>query len=108
MRSVGDFRRFDVEQLKRPRNLRCRLDQSLRKPESAQSDYYPVAVALTAFTLVERVVLNALDKNRGRPDVRAFGDSFCHRLGDNRSTLDGPQGFFIAARDGEIKGRPAL
>ena len=34
MRSVGGFRRFDVEQLKRPRHLRSRSDQSRRKPES--------------------------------------------------------------------------
>ena len=35
MRSVGGFRRFDVEQLKRPRHLPSRSDQSRRKPESA-------------------------------------------------------------------------
>jgi len=35
MRLVGRFRRFDVEQLKRPRHLRSRSDRSRRKPESA-------------------------------------------------------------------------
>src|SRR4029077_7074511 len=35
MRSVGGFRRFDVEQLKRPGPLRSRSDRSRRKPESA-------------------------------------------------------------------------
>lgn len=35
MRSVGGFRRFDVERFKRPRHLRSRSDQSRRKPESA-------------------------------------------------------------------------
>ena len=35
MRSVGGFRRFDVEPLKRARHLRSRSDQSRRKPESA-------------------------------------------------------------------------
>ena len=35
MRSVGGFRRFDVERLKRPRHLRSRSDQSRRKLESA-------------------------------------------------------------------------
>src|SRR5258708_6449041 len=33
MRSVGEFRRFDVEQLKRPRHLPSRSDQSRKKPE---------------------------------------------------------------------------
>src|SRR5438874_8540411 len=33
-RLAGEFRRFDVEWLKRPRRIRCRLDPSRRKPES--------------------------------------------------------------------------
>src|SRR5260370_38040291 len=35
MRSIGGFRRFDVEQLKRPGHLRSRSDRSRGKPESA-------------------------------------------------------------------------
>src|SRR5437667_4263559 len=34
-RLVGGFRRYDVEQLKWPRHLRSRSDQSRRKPEAA-------------------------------------------------------------------------